>query len=68
MTLAKSVANIPGPALHPLLGWRKFAFDFARDSVGALHTLHDQYGSIVQLGQGKMSATFTFDPEYTRQI
>jgi cytochrome P450 len=68
MTLIKSIANIPGPALHPLLGWRKFAFDFARDSVSALHKSHDQYGPIVQMGSGKMSATFTFHPDYTRQI
>jgi cytochrome P450 len=68
MTTPGMMSAIPGPALHPLLGWRKFAFDFARDSVGTLHTLHDRYGPIAQMGQGKMSATFTFDPDYTRQI
>jgi len=68
MTMLRTMAAIPGPALHPILGWRKFAFDFARDSVGALHNLHDRYGPIVRIGQGKMSATFTFDPAYTRQI
>jgi cytochrome P450 len=68
MAIVKTVANIPGPALNPLLGWRKFAFDFARDSVGTLHKLHDQYGPIVQMGRGKMSATFTFHPDFTRQI
>jgi cytochrome P450 len=68
MTLTKTVANIPGPGLHPVFGWRKFAFDFARDSVGTLHRLHDQYGQIVQMGGGKMSATFTFHPDFTRQI
>ena len=66
--MLKTIASIPSPALHPLLGWRKFAFDFARDSVGTLHTLHDQYGQIVQIGSGKMSATFTFHPDFTRQI
>ena len=68
MTALKTVAAIPGPVLHPIFGWKKFAFDFARDSVGTLHNLHDQYGPIVQMGRGKMSATFTFDPDYTRQI
>lgn len=66
--MIKTEAAIPGVALHPLLGWRKFAYEFARDSVGTLHALHDRYGSIVQMGAGKMSATFTFHPDYTRQI
>jgi cytochrome P450 len=68
MLASKSLADIPGPALHPFLGWRKFAYDFARDSVGTLHQLHDHYGSIARMGSGKMSATFTFHPDYTRQI
>lgn len=68
MTLLKIAADLPGPALTPVLGWRKFAFDFARDSVGTLQELHAQYGSIARMGNGKMSATFTFHPDYTRQI
>lgn len=68
MTVLKTAAAIPAPVLHPILGWRKFAYDFARDSVGTLHQLHDQFGPIVQIGNGKMSATFTFHPDYTRQI
>ena len=68
MTVLKTTADLPGPPLTPILGWRKFAFDFARDSVGMLQKLHAQYGSIAQMGEGKMSATFTFHPEYTRQI
>jgi cytochrome P450 len=42
--------------------------DFARDSVGFLSGLQQQYGKIVHVGQEKMSATFTFHPDYTRQI
>jgi len=68
MLASRTMADIPGPALNPLLGWRKFAFDFARDSVGTLHQLHDRYGSLAHMGSGKMSATFTFHPDYTRQI
>jgi len=68
MTLIQTIANIPGPALHPMFGWRKFAFDFARDSVGMLQKLHDQYGQIAHMGGGKKSATFTFHPDYIRQI
>ena len=64
----KTVAEIPGPALNPFLGWRGVALDFARDSVGYLHRLHNRYGAIARVGQGKMSVTFTFHPEYTRQI
>jgi cytochrome P450 len=64
----KTVDNISGPTLHPILGWRGIAIDFARDSVGYLHRLHDRFGAITRVGQGKMSATFTFHPEYTRQI
>ena len=66
--MLRTVTAIPGPALHPILGWRKFAFDFARDSVGTLHKIHDQFGPIAQMGEGKMSATFTFHPDFTRQI
>jgi cytochrome P450 len=68
MTLVRTVASIPGPALHPIFGWRKFAFDFARDSVGTLQKIHQRYGPIAQMREGKMSATFTFHPDYTRQI
>ena len=64
----KTVDDIPGPKPPPLLGWRGIALDFARDSVGYLHRLHDRYGKIARAGQGQMSVTFTFHPEYTRQI
>ncbi len=64
----KTVDQIPGPALTPLLGWRGIAIDFTRDSVGYLHRVHDQYGSIARAGEGKMSVTFTFHPDFTRQI
>jgi cytochrome P450 len=64
----KTVDDIPGPALNPILGWRGMALEFARDSVGYLHRLHEQYGTIARAGQEKMSVTFTFHPEYTRQI
>jgi len=66
--MLRSAAAVPGPALHPLLGWRKFAFDFARDSAAMLNYLHDQFGPIAQMGDGKMSATFTFHPDYTRHL
>ena len=68
MTVAQTMANIPGPALHPVLGWRGFLLDFARDPVGFLGRLQTQYGRIARVGEGKMSATFTFHPDYTRQI
>jgi cytochrome P450 len=68
VTTFPAIAKIPGPALYPILGWRGLVLDFARDSVGFLTNLHGQYGKIAQVGQGKMSATFTFHPEYTRQI
>lgn len=64
----KTVDEIPGPALNPILGWRGIAIDFARDSVGYLHRIHNQFGRIARAGEGKMSVTFTFDPDYTRQI
>src|SRR5690242_10386378 len=68
MTMLQSLDRIPSPALHPVLGWRGFVLDFARDSVGFLMGLQQQYGEIVRVGQGKMSATFTFHPDYTREI
>jgi cytochrome P450 len=68
MTAFQAVAKIPGPALHPVLGWRGLVLDFARDPVSFLTNLHDQHGKIARVGQGKMSATFTFHPDYTRQI
>ena len=68
MAALQTIADIPGPALHPILGWRGLVLAFARDSVGFLTELQKQYGKIVHVGQGKMSATFTFHPDYTRQI
>lgn len=68
MTTVQAVTKIPGPVLHPILGWRGFVLDFARDSVGFLTRLQKEHGKIAQVGQGKMSATFTFHPDYTRQI
>lgn len=68
MTIAQAVENIPGPALHPFLGWRGFVLDFARDSVGFLTRLYQTHGQIARVGQGKMAATFTFHPDHTRQI
>ena len=68
MTAFQTMTKIPGPALHPLLGWRGLILDFARDPVGFLTFLHDQHGRIAHVGQDKMSATFTFHPDYTRQI
>jgi cytochrome P450 len=59
---------MPGPGLHSVLGWRGFVLAFARDPVGFLTSLHNNYGKIAHVGQGKMSATFTFHPHYTRQI
>jgi cytochrome P450 len=61
-------ADIPGPALRPLIGWRGLVVDFTRDSAGFLQRLYEQFGPIAQIGQGRMSATFTFHPDYTRQI
>jgi hypothetical protein len=68
MNAFQTIANIPGPALHPFLGWRGLVLDFARDSAGFLADLHNQHGKIAHVGQGKLSATFTFHPDYTRQI
>src|SRR5689334_16318170 len=68
MTTFQALAKAPVPALYPLLGWRGLVLDFARDSVGFLTNLHNQYGKIAHVGQGKMFATFTFHPDYTRQI
>jgi cytochrome P450 len=68
MTVVQTMANIPGPTLHPALGWRGFVLDFARDPIGFLTRLHTQYGGIARVGEGKLSATFTFHPDYTRQI
>jgi cytochrome P450 len=68
MTIYETIANIPGPALHPILGWRGFVLDFARDPAGFLTKLQKEHGKIARVGQGKMSATFTFHPDYTRQI
>ena len=68
MSTFQAFAEIPTPALHPILGWRGLVLDFARDSVGFLYHLHNQHGKIARVGDGKMSATFTFHPDYTRQI
>ena len=68
MTTFQASAKPPRHALHPLLGWRGLVLDFARDSAGFLTDLHRQYGKIAHVGQGKMSATFTFHPDYTRQL
>ncbi len=68
MTAPLTMSDIPGPRLNPILGWRGFVVAFARDSIGFLHKLNDTYGEIAQVGRGKMSATFTFHPDYTRQI
>src|SRR5919109_4953632 len=68
MTAVQTIANIPGPALHPVLGWRGFVLDFARDSTGFLVRLQKHYGRIAQVGHGNLSATFTFHPDYTREI
>jgi cytochrome P450 len=68
MTTTRAFAKIPSPALHTILGWRGLVLDFARDSPGFLADLHSQHGKIAQVGEGRMSATFTFHPDYTRQI
>jgi cytochrome P450 len=68
MTIVQTVDRIPGPALHPILGWRGLVLDFARDSAGFLTRLYQEQGKIARIGQGKMAATFTFHPDYTRQI
>jgi len=68
MTIVQTVDRIPGPVVHPILGWRGLILAFARDTAGFLTKLHQEHGKIAHIGQGKMSATFTFHPEYTRQI
>lgn len=68
MTILQTSDRISIPSLHPLLGWRGLVLDFARDSVGFLSRLQQKYGRLVRLREGKMSATFTFHPDYTRQI
>ena len=68
MTTLQTVASIPSPALHPILGWRGFVVEFARDPIGFLTRLQNKCGNIAHVGQGKMAATFTFHPDYTRQI
>jgi cytochrome P450 len=68
MTILQTVSSIPSSGLHSVLGWRGFVLAFARDPVGFLTSLHNKYGKIAHVGQGKMSATFTFHPDYTRQI
>jgi len=68
MSTFQASAKLPSHAFHPFLGWRGLVLDFARDSTGFLMDLHRQHGKIARVGQGKMSATFTFHPDYTRQI
>ncbi len=68
MTVLQTANRIPGPALYPILGWRGQVLDFARDSVGFLTKLQKEHGAVARMGQGKMSATFTFHPDHTRQI
>ena len=60
--------ELPGPRTHGLVGWRGDLIGFALDSVGFLTNLHHRYGNIARVGQGRMSATFTFHPDITRQI
>jgi len=64
----QNAGSIPGPKPHAWLGWRADLISFAFDSVGFLTRLQKEYGGLARVGQGKMSATFTFHPEYTRQI
>ena len=68
MIALQAVDRIPGPALPPFLGWRGLVLEFARDSAGFLTRLQKEHGNLARIGKGKMSATFTFHPEYTRQI
>jgi len=44
MTTLQTVNRIPTPALHPILGWRGMILGFARESVGFLSGLQQQYG------------------------
>ncbi|HJS20412.1 MAG TPA: cytochrome P450 [Anaerolineales bacterium] len=68
MTMLQTVDSIPSLSFPPFVGWRGTLLDFARDSTGFLERLHSEHGKIVRVGQGKLSATFTFHPEYTRRI
>ena len=68
MTTLQSVDKIPSLPLPLILGWRQPLLDFAHDSTGFLDRLHREYGEIVHMGKDRISATFTFHPEYTRQI
>ena len=68
MTIYQAVANHPDLKLHPILGWRGLVLEFARDSVGFLSNLYNQHGKIARVEEEKMSATFTFHPDYTRQL
>jgi cytochrome P450 len=68
MTMQASSMNIPRVIAPPILGWRGQVADFARDSVGFLTRVHDRYGKMARMGEGKMSATFTFHPDFTMQI
>lgn len=68
MTVLQTADRIPGPTLPPILGWRGLVLEFARDSVGFLTRLQKEHGRIARIGRGKMSATFTFHPDYTRQL
>jgi len=68
MVAERTAGSIPGPKAHSLLGWRGDLIAFALDSVTYLTSLQQRYGDIVRVGRGRFSATFTFHPEYTRQI
>ncbi len=53
MTAFQAMAKIPGPTLHPILGWRGLVLDFARDPVDFLTSLHDQHGRIARRRAGE---------------
>ena len=55
MTMQTSSMNIPRVAAPPILGWRGQVLDFARDSVDFLTRVHDRYGKMARMGEGKMS-------------
>ncbi|USK33163.1 cytochrome P450 [Bacillus sp. F19] len=59
--------SIPGP--RSLFGWKINMLRFYRNPFTYSRWLHDTYGNIVALGQGKKpSYVFAFGPEFNQQI
>src|SRR5690348_10720759 len=60
--------EIPGPRPTPVLGYRGNFLSFVMDAVGYLRRLHERYGEIAALTQGRGDHVFVFSPRCNRVV